>query len=113
MRINPINVRINDLIDEHNKVLPYVNCSGCDTCLEIEQISKQEGLFLGLDEEQAAARERCKKITKEEIGRYINLGYSQKEMSEIIGVSRKAICNRIRKWFPEARRKRVLEERME
>lgn len=112
MKINPVNVKINDLIDEHNEVSPYGACPGCGVCLEIEQISKQEGLYLGLDEEQAAARERCKKITKEEIERYLNLGYSQKEMSEIIGVSRKAICNRIKKWFPEARRKRKLEERM-
>lgn len=112
MKVNPVNVKINDLIDEHNEVLPYVNCPGCDICLNIEQISKQEGLFLGPNKEQAAARERCKKITKEEISRYLSLGYSQKEMSEIIGVSRKAINNRIKKWFPEAKRKRKLEERM-
>ena len=111
MKVNPITVKINDLIDEHNHVSPYGACPGCDLCLQIERISKEQGMWISSEqrmanEKVAIGKKISASLTKEEIENYIKSGLTNKQISEKVGLTEKVISIKIRSWFPNIDRRR-------
>lgn len=112
MKVNPVNVKINDLIDEHNEVSPYGTCPGCDLCLEIERISKEQGMWISgeqriANEKVAIGKKISASLTKSEMEKYIKSGLTNREISKKVGLTEKVISIKIRSWFPNIdRRKR-------
>ena len=115
MKVNPITVKINDLIDEHNQVSAYGSCPGCDLCIEIEQISKAAGLWINEEKLQAIEKMRINKIRsaqlpKEELERLIKAGLTNKEISKKLGLTEKIIGHKIRTFFPDINRRKKRNE---
>ena len=115
MKVNPITVKINDLIDEHNQVSAYGSCPGCDLCIEIERISKAAGLWINEEKLQAIEKMRINKIRsaqlpKEELERLIKAGLTNKEISKKLGLTEKIIGHKIRTFFPDINRRKKRNE---
>ena len=111
MKVNPITVKINDLIDEHNQVSPYGTCPGCDLCLQIERISKEQGMWISgeqrrANEKVAIGKKISASLTKDEIENYIKSGLTNRQISEKVGLTEKVISIKIRSWFPNIDRRR-------
>lgn len=104
--MNEAIVAINDLIDEHNETSLYVKCPGCDLCHKIERVSKEQGLWFGENEFIKEARKRSQAVTKEQMLEQINAGLNNKEISQVFGISGKAVHKKIKNWFPDLDRRK-------
>ena len=111
MKVNPITVKINDLIDEHNQVSAYGQCPGCDLCIEIERISKEVGMWIDDIKSQTIEKMRINRIrsaqvSKEELEKLIQAGLTNKEISKKLGLTEKIISCKIKKFFPGINRRK-------
>lgn len=113
MKVNPVNVKINDLIDEHNKVHSFAECPGCDICQQINNISKTHGLWIENSEIQRQAKARAQRLKKEEVKRQLDAGRNQKEIANMFNVSEQVIGRKIKKWFPGYQRFKKIEISLE
>ena len=113
MKANPITVKINDLIDEHNEIHSYAECPGCDICQTINTISKRYGFWMENSEMQREAMARAQKLDKEKIKHQLDAGKTQKEIALMFNVSQQALGRRIKKWFPDYQSHKRLEISLE